>query len=189
VVGAGGAHSRVDVGDGARKPTARIWAGGVVGCLVIRAAARRRCPRERNGSVSRPAGGLRWPARRLPMLQGVLPVSRSDVRADVVAGLAGAALGVPEVLGYAKIAGMPVVTGLYTILLPMAVFAVLGSSRHLVVGAYSATAAILAAGLAGLAAAGSPRYVALAGLVVCVPAGTPWCWENRRWLPAEAVFP
>ena len=98
------------------------------------------------------------------MLQGVLPVSRSDVRADVVAGLAGAALGVPEVLGYAKIAGMPVVTGLYTILLPMAVFAVLGSSRHLVVGADSATAAILAAGLAGLAAAGSPRYVALAGL-------------------------
>ena len=81
-----------------------------------------------------------------------------------MAGLAGAALGIPEVLGYAKIAGMPVVTGLYTILLPMAVFAVLGSSRHLVVGADSATAAILAAGLAGLAAAGSPQYVALAGL-------------------------
>ena len=100
----------------------------------------------------------------MPLLQGVLPVSRSGVRADVVAGLAGAALGIPEVLGYAKIAGMPVVTGLYTILLPMAVFAVLGSSRHLVVGADSATAAILAAGLAGLAAAGSPQYVALAGL-------------------------
>jgi SulP family sulfate permease len=46
----------------------------------------------------------------------------------------------------------------------MAVFAVLGSSRHLVVGADSATAAILAAGLTGLAAAGSPRYVRLAGL-------------------------
>ena len=54
-------------------------------------------------------------------------------------------------LGYAKIAGMPLVTGLYTMLLPMAVFAVLGSSRHLVVAADSATAAILAAALAGLA--------------------------------------
>ena len=49
-------------------------------------------------------------------------------------------------LGYAKIAGMPLVTGLYTMLLPMAAFAVLGSSRHLVVAADSATAAILAAG-------------------------------------------
>ena len=98
------------------------------------------------------------------MLRGVLPVRRSMVAADIAAGLTLAALGIPEVLGYARIAGMPVATGLYTLLLPMAVFAVLGSSRHLVVGADSATAAILAAGLTGLAAAGSPRYVRLAGL-------------------------
>ena len=45
---------------------------------------------------------------------------------------------------------MPVVTGLYTLLLPMAVFAIFGSSRHLVVGADSATAAILGAALAVL---------------------------------------
>jgi SulP family sulfate permease len=56
------------------------------------------------------------------------------------------------------------VTGLYTMLLPMAVFAVLGSSRHLVVAADSATAAILAAALTGMAVAGSERYVRLAGL-------------------------
>ncbi len=62
-----------------------------------------------------------------------------------------AALAIPEVMGYTKIAGMPVITGLYTILIPMALFAIFGSSRHLVVGADSATAAILAAGLAGLA--------------------------------------
>ncbi|HEY3952721.1 MAG TPA: SulP family inorganic anion transporter [Streptosporangiaceae bacterium] len=84
--------------------------------------------------------------------------------ADIVAGLTLAALGIPEVLGYAKIAGMPLVTGLYTLLLPMAVFAVLGSSRHLVVAADSATAAILAAALTGLAAVGSQHYVRLAGL-------------------------
>src|SRR6185295_19099255 len=91
-------------------------------------------------------------AMGLPVLQGLPPVERSRVRADALAGLTLAALGVPEVLGYAKIAGMPLVTGLYTLLLPMAVFAVLGSSRHLVVAADSATAAILAAALAGLAA-------------------------------------
>ena len=100
----------------------------------------------------------------LPVLHGILPLQRSRVPIDMLAGVTLAALSIPEVLGYAKIAGMPVVTGLYTLLLPMAVFAVLGSSRHLVVGADSATAAILAAGLVGIAAAGSPRYVQLAGL-------------------------
>ena len=102
--------------------------------------------------------------RAWPVLQGMLPIERSRVPAEVMAGLTLAALGIPAVLGYAKIAGMPLVTGLYTMLLPMAAFAVLGSSRHLVVAADSATAAILAAALTGLAAAGSERYVRLAGL-------------------------
>ncbi len=107
-----------------------------------------------------------WPAwlRSLPVLQGILPIERSRVPTEVLAGVTLAALGIPEVLGYAKIAGMPLVTGLYTLLLPMAVFAVLGSSRHLVVAADSATAAILAASLTGLAVAGSERYIRLAGL-------------------------
>jgi sulfate permease, SulP family len=105
------------------------------------------------------------------VLRGVLPVERSRVPTDVLAGVTLAALGIPEVLGYAKIAGMPVVTGLYTLLLPMAVFAVLGSSRHLVVAADSATAAILAAALAGLAVAGSPQYVRLAGLAALLAGG------------------
>ena len=112
------------------------------------------------------SAGVRWRGwlRAQPVLQGVLPLERSRVPIDMLAGLTLAALGIPEVLGYAKIAGMPLVTGLYTMLLPMAVFAVLGSSRHLVVAADSATAAILAAALSGLALAGSERYVRLAGL-------------------------
>src|SRR4051794_471164 len=89
---------------------------------------------------------------------------------DVIAGVTLAALAIPEVMGYSSIAGMPVVTGLYTILLPMLAFAVFGSSRHLVVGADSATAAVMAAGLAGLAAAGSTQYVALAGLLALMTA-------------------
>src|SRR5437773_328543 len=109
--------------------------------------------------------------RGWPVLQGLLPIERSRVPAEALAGLTLAALGIPAVLGYAKIAGMPLVTGLYTMLLPMAVYAVLGSSRHLVVAADSATAAILAAALAGLAAAGSQRYVQLAGLAALLTAG------------------
>jgi sulfate permease, SulP family len=109
--------------------------------------------------------------RALPVMQGILPIDRSRVPADVLAGITLAALGIPEVLGYAKIAGMPVVTGLYTLLLPMVVFAFLGASRHLVVGADSATAAILSASLAGLAVAGSAKYVQLAGLVALLAGG------------------
>ena len=110
-------------------------------------------------------------ARGLPVLAGVRPVERSRVPADMLAGLSLAALGIPTVLGYAAIAGMPVVTGLYTLLLPMAVFAVLGSSRHLVVGADSATAAIVAAGVAGLASVGTHRYVQLVGLAALLTGG------------------
>lgn len=74
-------------------------------------------------------------------------------------------MNVPQALGYTKIAGTPVVTGLYTLLLPVLAFAALGSSRYLVVAADSATAAILAGGLAPLAPAVSPHYVELAGVV------------------------
>jgi high affinity sulfate transporter 1 len=105
------------------------------------------------------------------VLQGLLPFDSGRLPSDVLAGITLAALGIPEVLGYSKIAGMPVVTGLYTILLPMAVFALLGSSRHLVVGADSATAAILAAGVVTMAAAGTPRYVGLAGLAALITGG------------------
>ena len=107
---------------------------------------------------------------RLPVLQGVLPIDASRIPTELIAGLTLAALAVPEVMGYTKIAGTPVITGLYTILIPMALFALFGSSRHLVVGADSATAAILAAGLVGLAATGSDEYVALAAVLAFMAA-------------------
>ena len=121
-----------------------------------------------------PDSGGRFLRARLrvpPLMGGLLPVHRSDVTVDVVAGITLAAVSIPVALGYAKIAGMPVVTGLYTLLLPMAVFVIFGSSRHLVVGADSATAAILAAALTGLAVAGSPQYVRLAGLAALLAGG------------------
>ena len=130
--------------------------------------------RETGGGETVPAsrvGRQQGWLRALPVLRGLLPIDRSRVPADMLAGVTLAALGIPEVLGYAKIAGMPVVTGLYTLLLPMAVFVIFGSSRHLVVGADSATAAILAAALTGLAVAGSPQYVRLAGLAALLAGG------------------
>jgi high affinity sulfate transporter 1 len=95
----------------------------------------------------------------------------AGARRDLVAGVTLAAMNVPQAMGYAKIAGMPVVTGLYTLLLPMIAFALLASSRYLVVAADSATAAILAGGLSPMAAAASGHYIALAAVTALLTAG------------------
>ena len=79
-----------------------------------------------------------------------------------------AAIFIPEVMGYAKIAGMPIITGIYTILIPMAVFAIFCSSRHLIVGADSATAAIMFGVLVTAAAPGSPLYISMAFSVAII---------------------
>src|SRR6516225_4709979 len=110
----------------------------------------------------------RW---SLPILQGLLPFDKVRIGPDIVAGITLAALGIPEVMGYTKIIGTPVITGLYTLFLPVVVFAVFGSSRHLVVSADSATAAMVAAALTSLSfTANTPRYVELTSLVGIVVA-------------------
>ena len=94
---------------------------------------------------------------------------------DIVAGVTLAAVAIPECMGYTSIAQTPIATGLYTVIFPMVVFALLGSSKLLVVGADSATAAILAAGLAGLSVAGltpgSSEWVAFTSLTALVCGG------------------
>src|SRR5271155_2968859 len=102
---------------------------------------------------------------RLRLFEGLRPFNLSEVPRNLVAGLPLAAMNIPQSLGYTKIAGTPVITGLYTLLLPLVAFSAFGSSRFLVVAADSATAAILAGRLSGLAPIGGARYVALAGLV------------------------
>ena len=111
------------------------------------------------------------PRMRWPIFQGMLPLKKSQIPKDVLAGITLATLAIPEVMGYTRISGTPVITGLFTILLPMALYAFFGSSRHLVVGADSATAAVLAAGLVGIAAVGSPEYLAYAGVLALMAAG------------------
>lgn len=92
-------------------------------------------------------------------LSALVPTSlrgyqNSWLRTDLIAGVTLAAVAIPETMGYTSIAQTPIVTGLYTVIFPTLLFALLGSSRLLVVGADSATAAILAAGLATVSVAG-----------------------------------
>ena len=97
---------------------------------------------------------------------------RSWLAVDLVAGATLAAVAIPETMGYTSIAQTPVVTGLYTVIFPTVLFALIGSSRLLVVGADSATAAILAAGLAGVGIAGltpnTAEWLAWTSLVALV---------------------
>ena len=110
--------------------------------------------------------------KSLPIMQGLLSLDRAQLGPDIIAGVTLAALGIPEVMGYTKIIGTPIITGLYTLFLPVVAFALLGSSRHLVVSADSATAAVIAAGLAALSfTANTPRYVELTSLIALVTAG------------------
>jgi sulfate permease, SulP family len=118
-------------------------------------------------SIPQQARNTGW----LALFQGIRPVTRGGAARDALAGVQLAALNIPQALGYSRIAGMPVVTGLYTLLLPLLAFAVFGSSRYLVVAADSATASILAGKLATMAPLASARYVALASTVALLTGG------------------
>ncbi|HEV7215184.1 MAG TPA: SulP family inorganic anion transporter [Chloroflexota bacterium] len=110
-------------------------------------------------------------ARRFSPITTFAGYQRSWLAPDIIAGVTLAAVAIPECMGYTKIVATPVVTGLYTILLPIAAFALIGSSRHLVVGADSATAAILFAGLTGLAQPFSSAWLTLASASALITAG------------------
>ena len=105
------------------------------------------------------------------LLGGLLPFRPRVAMRDVLAGLTLASMNIPQVLGYTRIAGTPVVTGLYTVLLPLVAFAIFGSSRHLVVSADSATAAIFSSSLSRMAPLASEKYMALVGIVALLTAG------------------
>lgn len=93
-----------------------------------------------------------------PSLHGY---SRSWLRGDTIAGLTVWAVLVPESLAYATIAGVPPVVGLYAAFPALVLYAAFGSSRHLVVGPMSGTAA-LSAGVVGTFARGNtPLYLGL----------------------------
>ena len=106
----------------------------------------------------------------LGLFSGLRPFRIGAAARDALAGVTLASMNIPQVLGYTRIAGTPVVTGLYTALLPVVAFAIFGSSRHLVVAADSATAAIFSSSLSPMAAPASEKYMALVGMVALLTA-------------------
>jgi sulfate permease, SulP family len=102
------------------------------------------------------------------MLPALLPYRREWLRGDVVAGLTVWAVLVPEALAYATIAGVSPVVGLYAAPAALLLYALIGSSRQLVVGPMSATAALSAAAIAQFAAGASDDFVALTAALALV---------------------
>lgn len=107
-------------------------------------------------------------SRLLPGLAQFRSYRRSWLRSDLLAGVTVAAYLVPQVMAYATVAGLPPVVGLWAVLGPLAVYAVLGTSRQLAVGPESTTALMTAVALAPLAAGDPARYAALAAALAVV---------------------
>src|SRR5688572_1875306 len=97
-----------------------------------------------------------------PSLRGY---DRSWLRGDVIAGLTVWAVLVPEALAYASIAGVSPVVGLYAAPPALVLYAAFGSSRHLIVGPMSATAALSAAAVADLTTGGPDEVLAFTGVL------------------------
>jgi len=102
------------------------------------------------------------PARLFPGVAVVRHYQRGWLRGDVLAGVTVAAYLIPQVMAYAVVAGLPAVTGLWATLAPLAIYAVLGSSRRLSVGPESTTALMTAVAVGTVADGDPTRYAALA---------------------------
>ena len=102
-----------------------------------------------------------WLLKLLPMLRWWPMVNRASVRADLIAGLTGTIILVPQAVAYASIAGLPPEYGLYTAIVPVIVAALFGSSLHLVSGPTAALSIVIFATISPLAAPGSAAYVQL----------------------------
>jgi high affinity sulfate transporter 1 len=106
-------------------------------------------------------------SRYIPIVRWLPRYQRSWLRSDVIAGVTLVALAVPESLGYAQIAGLPVEFGLYAVLGALVGYALFGPSRQLVAGPSAALAALSAATVGVLAPSGSSKFIVLsAGLAL-----------------------
>jgi high affinity sulfate transporter 1 len=109
-------------------------------------------------------------SRWLPGLANLLHYRREWLHADLQAGLSVAAIQIPIAIAYAQIVGLPPQYGLYACVLPMMVYALIGSSRQLMVGPDAATCAMIAGAVAPLAM-GDPQRIVELSVIVTVLVG------------------
>ena len=108
------------------------------------------------------AANLRARGFKLPLARSLQSYGRAQLSTDVAAGLTVGVVLIPQGMAYALIAGLPPVYGLYAAVVPMAVYALLGTSRHMSVGPAAMAALLVASGVAPLANGDPARYLTIA---------------------------
>jgi len=101
-------------------------------------------------------------SRLFPFLRWWPMVNRQTLRADLVAGLTGAVVVLPQGVAFAMIAGLPPVYGLYTAMVPAIIAGLFGSSRHLISGPTTAISIVVFAAISKYAEPGSAKFVQMA---------------------------
>ncbi len=168
--------------------------GDVARTFTAGSAGGRRRPRGRSGGPAHPrqpqGDPRRAGVRGAPRLHGAIGSARRRLqsarrqasrsartaeevvtRADVLAGLTAAAVVAPKAMAYATIAGLPVQVGLYTAIVPMAVYAALGTSRPLSVSTTTTIAILTAAALGQVAPDGSASELIPAAATLSILVG------------------
>jgi sulfate permease, SulP family len=109
--------------------------------------------------------------RQFPILDWVFDYQKDWLQWDLIAGLITAAVVIPKAMAYATIAGLPVQVGLYTVLVPMAIYAVVGTSRPLSMSTTTTLAILAAAQLGQVAPAGDPASLIRASATLTLLVG------------------
>jgi len=104
----------------------------------------------------------------VPGVAAILGYQRANIRYDLIAGLSVAAIALPVGIAYAEIAGVPVVYGIYSALIPLFIYALFGSSRQLITGPDAATCLMVASAVAPLAGGDPQRYLELVVTITLV---------------------
>ncbi len=97
-----------------------------------------------------------------PIVGWLRGYQRADLGPDLVAGLTTAVMLVPQAMGYALLAGLPPIHGLYAAVAPLILYAVLGTSRHLAVGPVAMDSILVAGAVGAIATIGTENYVLIA---------------------------
>lgn len=108
---------------------------------------------------------MSWLTAKIPLVHTLKRYDRGELRGDLVAGITTAVMLVPQGMAYAMLAGLPPIYGLYASLIPLAVYAIFGTSRQLAVGPVAMVSLLVAAGVSQIAEPGSASFVAYAILL------------------------
>lgn len=126
---------------------------------------------------------MAWPDRQrlLPFLRWLPQQNRASVRRDLLVGLSGAILALPQSIAYALIAGLPAEYGLYAAIVPVLIACLWGSSWHLICGPTAAISIVLYASVSPMAVAGSGDYITLILLLSFIAGVFQWLMGMLRF--------